>query len=66
MPLKVDRRLLVYPGEYVALHDGRVVGHDPDDEVLATRMFAQLGEEAFYIVHAEDMAVHMPWPELAR
>jgi hypothetical protein len=30
-----------------------VVGHDPDDEELARRLFAELGDRPFYIAKVE-------------
>ena len=38
-----------YHGEFVALLDGAVIDHDPDDERLAERLYARLGEVPFYI-----------------
>jgi hypothetical protein len=74
-PLALERRAFLrhrrqllrrYPGEYVALHGGQVVGHDRDDEALAARMFTQLGNEPFYIVRVEKMpAIYdLPSPEV--
>jgi hypothetical protein len=55
-----------YQGEYVALHEGRVVGHGPDDEELAGRLFADLGDRPFYIVKVErePTVYELPSPEL--
>ena len=65
-----QRRQLLrrYAGEYVALQAGRVVGHDRDDEALAARMFAQVGDAPFLIVRVEETASvsEIPSPELGR
>ena len=55
-----------YPGQFVALRRGRVVGHDKDDEALAARMFEQLGDAPFLIAHVEHHPVtyDVPSPEL--
>ncbi len=45
-----------YEGQYVALFQGRVVGHGPDDEELAGRLFADLGDQPFYIAKVERAA----------
>jgi len=57
-----------YEGEYVALHRGRVIGHDPDDEELAARLFAKVGDRPFYIAKVERQpTVHeFPSPEVER
>ena len=55
-----------YEGQFVALYRGRVVAHDPDDEALAARMFAKLGEVAFWIARVEKRptAYDLPSPEI--
>jgi hypothetical protein len=57
-----------HEGEYVALYQGRVVAHGPDDEELAGRLFADLGDKPFYIVKVErEPTVHeLPSPEVER
>ena len=57
-----------YPGAYVALYRGRVVGHGPDDEELASRMFAKLGDLPFYIgqVARQPAVYELPSPETER
>ena len=57
-----------YEGEYVALYQGRVVGHGPDDEELARRLFGELGDRPFYIgkVEREPTIHELPSPELER
>jgi len=35
--------LAAYPGEYVAIHEGNVIDHDPDLRTLHLRVFARLG-----------------------
>ena len=34
--------LTLYPGEYVAMHSGQVIDHDPDMRALHLRVFAKL------------------------
>ncbi len=46
---KLPQLLKRYAGQYVALYQGRVVGHDPDCEALGRRMFDQLGDVPFFI-----------------
>jgi hypothetical protein len=74
-PLAPERRAFLrqrsqllkrHRGEYVVIHGGRVVAHSPDDEALAARMFAKLGNEPFYIAHVDEAPVEIPSPELAR
>lgn len=56
-----------YPGEFVVVHQGRVVAHGHDDESLAGRMFEKLGDEPFYIGHVDDeMIYELPSPEVVR
>ena len=38
------RLLRRYPNQYVALANGRVIDHGPDDEELAARLFARRGQ----------------------
>ena len=54
-----------YPGQFVALYRGRVVGHGPDDEELAQKMFEKLGDVPFYIakVEEEPTVYELPSPE---
>jgi hypothetical protein len=35
--------LAKYPGQYVAIHDGQVIDHDPDLRTLHLRVFDHLG-----------------------
>lgn len=74
-PLAAERRAFLrqrhqllrrYPGEFVALYGGRVVGRDKDDETLAARMFAELGEVPFFIAHVErtPTVYDLPSPEV--
>jgi len=76
-PLAVEERAFAsqrarlkrrYPGQFVALRRGRVVGHDRDDEALAARMFEHLGDAPFLIAHVENHPVtyDVPSPELVR
>jgi hypothetical protein len=53
-----------YEGEYVALHQGRVIGHGPDDEELARRLFVDHGDRPFYIakVEREPTVYELPSP----
>ena len=57
-----------YEGQFVALHQGRVVGHGPDDEELAREMFAKFGDAPFYIakVEKEPTVYELPSPEATR
>ena len=57
-----------YEGEYVALQQGRVIAHGPDDEELARRLFAELGDQPFYIgkVEREPTVHEFPSPEVDR
>jgi hypothetical protein len=65
---KRDQLLQQYSGEFVALYQGRVVGHGADDEELAHRMFNELGDVAFYIAKIEEtLTVYdLPSPEVIR
>jgi hypothetical protein len=65
--LRQRRQLLRrYPGNYVALYGGRVVGRDKDDEALAARMFAELGDVPFFIARVEERPTvyDLPSPEV--
>lgn len=57
-----------YEGQFVALYQGRVVGHGPDDEELAREMFEQLGDVSFYVakVEKEPTVYELPSPEALR
>jgi hypothetical protein len=54
-----------YEGQFVALYRGRVVGHGPDDEELAQRMYERLGDAPFYIARVERQPTvyDLPSPE---
>jgi len=54
-----------YAGQFVALYQGRVVGHGADDEDLARRMFEKWGDVPFYIakVEKEPTVYELPSPE---
>jgi hypothetical protein len=41
--------LETYRGEYVAIHEGQVVDHGPDDVALALRFFAKYGNVPVHI-----------------
>ena len=41
--------LTQYPGQYVVIHDGKVVDHGPDDVQLALKFFAQYGNVSPHI-----------------
>jgi len=43
-----------YPGEYIAVHQGQVVDHDPDIVRLEQRVAEQLGEVAVLIAPVTD------------
>jgi len=55
-----------YPEQFVALLDGQVVDHDPNDEALAARMFANFGDAPFYIAHVtrQPRIYDLPSPEV--
>ncbi len=55
-----------YAGQFIALYQGRVVGHGVDDEALAQDMFAQLGDVPFYLVKVarEPLVYDLPSPEV--
>lgn len=55
-----------YEGQFVALYQGRVVGHGMDDEELALQMFEKLGDAPFYIakVSEEPTVYELPSPEV--
>jgi hypothetical protein len=57
-----------YEGQFVALLNGEVVGHGPDDEELAARMYECLGDAPFYIdrVARSPLAYELPSPEETR
>lgn len=57
-----------YAGQFVALYQGRVVGHAVDDEELARHMFERLGDVSFYIakVEKEPTVYELPSPEVVR
>ncbi len=57
-----------YEGQFVAIYMGRVVGHGPDDEELAQRMFEKLGDLPFYIgkVEKKPAIYEVPSPEVVR
>ena len=58
-----SRLLRQYAGQYVALYQGQVVDHNPDDEELAGRMFARLGDMPFYIAQVDKTpaVIDLPW-----
>ncbi len=62
------RLLRRYAGQFVALYQGRVVGHSVDDEALAQSLFERLGDVPFYIakVEAEPTVYDLPSPETVR
>jgi len=55
-----------YEGQFVALYQGRVVGHGTDDEELARQLYEKLGDVSFYIakVEREPTVYELPSPEL--
>jgi Family of unknown function (DUF5678) len=57
-----------YRGQFVALYQGRVVGHGPDDEELAREVFERFGDVPFYIakVEKEPTVYELPSPEITR
>ena len=65
---KRARLLHRYQGQFVALYQGRVVGHGTSDEDLARRMFEKFGDAPFLIqkVEKEPTVYEVPSPELVR
>ena len=65
---KRARLLQRYRGQFVALYQGRVVGHGPDDEDLARQMFEKFGDAPFLIQRVEKEAAvyEVPSPEVVR
>jgi Family of unknown function (DUF5678) len=65
---KREHLLRRYEGQFVALYQGRVVGHSKDDEELAKQMFEKLGDARFYIVKVEKEPTiyDLPSPEAVR
>lgn len=63
---KLPQLMRCYKGQFVALYQGRVVGHSADDEELAQRMFEKLGDVPFYIakVEKEPTVYQLPSPEV--
>lgn len=63
---KRSQLLRLYEGQFVALYQGRVVGHGADDEELALRMFEKLGDVPFYIakVSKKPTVYELPSPEV--
>ena len=65
---KRDRLLHRHEGQFVALYQGRVFGHNQDDEELARQMFEKFGDMPFYIakVEKEPTVYELPSPEVVR
>ena len=74
-PLAVERRAFLrqrarllkrHLGQSVAFYGGRLVDHDEDDEALAARLFAKLGDVPFYIARVEKRPTiyDLPSPEV--
>jgi hypothetical protein len=65
---KRARLLQRYQGQFVALYQGRVVGHGPSDEDLARQMFEKFGDAPFFIqrVEKEPTVYEVPSPEVVR
>ena len=65
---KRARLLQRYQGQFVALYQGRVVGHGPNDEDLARQMFDKFGDAPFFIqrVEKESTVYEVPSPEVVR
>jgi Family of unknown function (DUF5678) len=65
---KRARLLQRYRGQFVALYQGRVVGHGPSDEELARQMFEKFGDAPFLIqrVEKEPTVYEVPSPEVVR
>ena len=66
---KMHARLLQrYQGQFVAVYQGRVIGHGSSDEELARRMFEKFGDAQFFIqrVEKEPTVYEVPSPEVVR
>ena len=66
---KRARLLQRYQGQFVALYQGRVVGHGPNDEDLARQMFEKFGDAPFFIQKVEKeptVFYEVPSPEVVR
>jgi hypothetical protein len=57
-----------YEGQYIAVREGRVVGHGTDDEDLAVRMHEAWGDLPFFIgrVGRDTPVYEIPSPEGVR
>lgn len=54
-----------YAGEYVAVHEGKVVDHDPDQRTLYLRVRSRYGNQPVLIVKADweaspEFTIHSP------
>jgi len=60
------RLLRRHLGQYVAFYRGRMVDHDKDDEAMAARLFAELGDVPFFIARVErtPTVYDVPSPEV--
>jgi len=63
---KLPNLLRPYEGQFVAIYQGRAVGHHEDDEELAQRMYEKLGDALFYIAKVEQQPTiwGIPSPEV--
>ena len=63
---KLTQLLPRYEGQFVALYQGRVIGHDLDDELLAQKMYEKFGDAPFYIARVERLPTvyDLPSPEV--
>ncbi len=50
---KLTQLLPRYEGQFVALYQGRIIGHSADDEALAQKMYEKYGDVPFYIARVE-------------
>jgi len=43
-----------YKGEYVAIYEGKLLGHHPDDRELARRTFKKVGDVPFLLIKVSE------------
>ena len=50
-----------HPGQWVAIHDGKLVDHDADEPTLVSRVRAQLGETPVLICQVAPSPLEESW-----
>lgn len=65
---RLPQLLRRYGGQYVAIREGRVVDHGPDDSKLALRMYKRFGNTVLLIAKVEERPTiyELPSPEGVR